>query len=152
MASKTAIALRIAAVAAGLAIAAPAAAQFQKPEDAVKYRQSAFTVMSNHMGRLAAMAKGERPFDAAAAQASARVIETMARLPWEAFAPATEGLKSGAKPALYQNLADLRTLADRLNGETGKLPGSVGDLDALRKQLGATGAACKACHDKYRVM
>ena len=40
-------------------------AQFAKAEDAIKYRQSALTVMSNHMGRLAAMAKGERPFDAA---------------------------------------------------------------------------------------
>lgn len=30
---------------AALAMATPAAAQFQKPEDAVKYRQSAFTIM-----------------------------------------------------------------------------------------------------------
>ena len=39
----------------------PAAAQFQKPEDAIKYRQSAFTVMGNHVGRIGAMAQGKAP-------------------------------------------------------------------------------------------
>jgi hypothetical protein len=33
-----------------------AAAQFQKPEDAVKYRKAAFTVMAAHFGRIGAMA------------------------------------------------------------------------------------------------
>ena len=52
--------------------AAPANAQFSRVEDAIKYRQSAFFVMSNQMGRLAAMAQGKAPFDAATAQAAAR--------------------------------------------------------------------------------
>lgn len=38
-----------------------AAAQFQKPEDAIKYRQSAMTVMGNHLGRVAAMVQGRVP-------------------------------------------------------------------------------------------
>src|SRR5690606_34461241 len=41
-----------------LAWATPASAQFAKPEDAIKYRQSAFALMGAHMGRLAAMAQG----------------------------------------------------------------------------------------------
>ncbi|MFM1856936.1 MAG: hypothetical protein RLZ83_2245, partial [Pseudomonadota bacterium] len=32
--------------------ALPAAAQFQKPEDAIKYRQAAFTLMGNHFSRI----------------------------------------------------------------------------------------------------
>ena len=48
---------------------APAAAQFQKPEDAVKYRKAAFTVMATHFGRLGAMVQGRIPFDAAVAVA-----------------------------------------------------------------------------------
>ncbi len=149
---RTAIASGVAALVSGVLLATPAMAQFAKPEDAIKYRQSALTVMSNHMGRLAAMAKGERPFDAATAQNSARVIDTMAKLPWEAFVPGSDKGKTAAKPALFQNLADVKTLSERLNGETGKLVAAAGDLDAMRKQLGATGAACKACHDKYREM
>ena len=41
--------------AAGVLATLPAAAQFAKPEDAVKYRQSALTVMGTHFGRVGAM-------------------------------------------------------------------------------------------------
>ena len=57
--------LLVASVTAVAALASlPAAAQFQKPEDAIKYRQSALTVMANHFSRVAAMAQGKVPFDA----------------------------------------------------------------------------------------
>jgi len=152
MIGRTATCLGAAALVTGMLLAAPAMAQFAKTEDAIKYRQSAFTVMGNHMGRLAAMAKGERPYDAAAAQNSARIIDTIAKLPWEAFVPGSDQGKTGAKPELFSNLADVKTLSERLNGETAKLVAAAGDLDAMRKQVGATGAACKACHEKYRNM
>ncbi|MFZ9407128.1 MAG: ArsC/Spx/MgsR family protein, partial [Burkholderiaceae bacterium] len=45
----------------------------------------AFTLMTTHMGRLGAMARGDVPFDAAAAQASARVVEVVSHLPWDAL-------------------------------------------------------------------
>lgn len=45
-------------------MAAPASAQFAKPEDAIKYRQSALFVMGQHFGRIGAMANGKVPFDA----------------------------------------------------------------------------------------
>ena len=150
MIGRTATLLGAAALVSGALLATPALAQFQKAEDAIKYRQSALTLMGNHMGRLAAMAKGERPFDAAAAQNSARLIDTFAKLPWEAFVPGSDKGKTGAKPELFQNLPDVKALSERLNGETAKLVSAAGDLDTMRKQLGATGAACKACHDKYR--
>jgi cytochrome c556 len=75
-------------LAAGVStLALPAAAQFQKPEDAVKYRQGAFTVMASHFGRLGAMANGRVPFDAATAQANADLVVTLSRLPYVAFTP-----------------------------------------------------------------
>ncbi|MEN9317073.1 MAG: hypothetical protein RIS35_3466, partial [Pseudomonadota bacterium] len=123
-------------------------AQFAKPEDAVKYRQSALTVMANHMGRLSAMAKGERPFDAAAAQASARVIDMVGQLPWEAFVAGTSS--KGLKTEPWADAADFKARSDRLMGETAKLVQAAGSLDTLRAQVGATGAACKNCHEKYR--
>ena len=53
-------------IAAGAALTSlSAAAQFQKPEDAIKYRQSVMTVMANHLGRVGAMAQGKAPYDAA---------------------------------------------------------------------------------------
>ena len=74
----------LAAVAA-LAASLPAAAQFQKPEDAVKYRQSTMFVMANHFGRIGAMANGRAPYDAAAATANAEVVSVLSRLHWAGF-------------------------------------------------------------------
>ncbi|MCO5101966.1 MAG: cytochrome c [Burkholderiaceae bacterium] len=143
--------LSLAAVSfSALVFASPACAQFAKPEDAVRYRQSVFVVMGAHMGRLGAMAQGKIPFDARAARHSAQVVETMARLPWEGLTPATESLESHAKPELFRNMDDVERLVEALNVETAKLPAAAGSLDTLRTQVGATGKACKACHDKYR--
>ncbi|MDT3678168.1 MAG: cytochrome c [Burkholderiaceae bacterium] len=149
IARRTALSLAAASFAA-FNFASPACAQFAKPEDAVKYRQSAFAVMGTHMGRLGAMAQGKAPFDAEVARRSAQIVETMARLPWEGFIPATESLDSHAKPELYRSADDIKRLVEALNVETAKLPAAAGSLETLRTQVGATGKACKACHDKYR--
>jgi hypothetical protein len=71
-----------------ITLAAPASAQFAKPEDAVKYRQSAMFIMGQHFGRIGAMVNGKAPYDAAAAaDASAEVVADMAKLPWPGFHP-----------------------------------------------------------------
>ena len=80
-----------AATVAGLLTALPAAAQFQKPEDAVKYRKAAFTVMATHFGRMGAMVQGRVPYDAAVATANAEVVADMAQLPYVAFVEGTVG-------------------------------------------------------------
>ena len=43
----------------GITAAGPAAAQFQKPEDAIKYRKAAFTVMGTHFGPRGKPARSE---------------------------------------------------------------------------------------------
>lgn len=41
-------------------LSTPAMAQFQKPEDAIKYRKASFTVMAAHFGRIGRR-HGQRP-------------------------------------------------------------------------------------------
>lgn len=137
-----------AVIAAATVAALPARAQFAKAENAVEYRQSAFTLMSNHMGRLAAMAKGQVPFDAASAQASAQLIESIGKLPWEAFKPGTDS--KGLKSTPWESEADFKERAEKYLAEASKLPAAAGSLETLREQVGATGNACKNCHQKYR--
>jgi cytochrome c556 len=145
------IAIVLSAAAAVAVLHAPhAAAQFAKVEDAIKYRTASFTVVGNHMGRLSAMAKGDKPFDAAAAQNSARIIESVSRLPWEAFVPNSATGDTRLKPEGLSNAADFKAAADKMQGETAKLVAAAGSLDTLRTQLGAVGASCKGCHDKFR--
>jgi cytochrome c556 len=145
--------IRLASFALAAACAAmslPAAAQFAKPEDAIKYRQSALFVMSQHFGRLGAMANGRVPYDAAAAAANAEVVADMAKLPWAGFGAGTEGGK--AKPEVWKEDAKFKERQQKLIEETGKLvvAAKAGNIDALKAQFGPTGASCMACHDSFR--
>ena len=138
--------------AAALVAAVPAMAQFQKPEDAVKYRQNSFYVMGQHFGRLGAMANGKVPFDAKAAAENAAVVETLSKLPWAGFAPGTEAIKSNAKPEMWTEKAKFDQGAEKMRGEATKLAAAakMGNLDALKTAFADTAATCKACHDSYK--
>lgn len=140
---------------AGLAAAAvtPASAQFAKPEDAIKYRQSALFVMAQHFGRLGAMAQGKAPYDAQAAVANAEFVQTMSHQPWQGFGPGTDkGRETRAKPEIWTDQTKFKEAQDRLMGETTKLVAAAkaGNVDALKPAVQATGAACKNCHDTFR--
>jgi cytochrome c556 len=143
--------LFLAAVVAATAL--PAAAQFQKPEDAVKYRQSAFTVMVNHFSRLGAMANGRVPYDAAAAAANADIVATMSKLPFTAFGEGTDKVStSKAKPEVWSEADKFKAAANKMQDEVAKLQVAAksGSVDQLKAQFGATAQSCKACHDNFR--
>ncbi len=135
------------AVAGGL-FSATAAAQFAKPEDAVRYRQSSMFLMSNHVGRLAAMARGDRPFDAAAAEKSARVVQAISRTAWDGFAKGADSKR--AKGEIWSSTAEFTAEQDKLMAETAKLVDAAASLDTLKRQVGAVAGVCKGCHDKFR--
>jgi len=135
------------------ALSTPAAAQFQKAEDAVKYRQAAFTVMGAHFGRLGAMANGRVPFDAAAAAANADIVAAMARLPFTAFGEGTDKpANSRSKPEVWSEADKFKAGASKMQEEVAKLQAVAkgGNLDQIKAQFGATAQTCKACHDNFR--
>ena len=141
-------------IAAGAALTSlSAAAQFQKPEDAIKYRQSVMTVMANHLGRVGAMAQGKAPFDAKAAEENAHVVVTMSKLPWVAFGEGTDkGMPTRAKSEIWKDQAKVKDLATKMMAEAEKFEAAAkpGSLDNIKTALGALGPACKACHDDSR--
>lgn len=142
------------ASAAGLCTALPASAQFQKPEDAVKYRQAAFTVMGSHFGRIAAMAQGRVPFDAKAAAENADIVATMSKLPYTAFGDGTDmtAIPSKAKAEIWKEMPKFKAAAEKMQAEVAKLQVAAqsGNLDQLKAAVGGVGQSCKACHDTYR--
>lgn len=136
---------------AGLATALPAAAQFQKPEDAVKYRKGAFTVMAAHFGRLGAMAQGRVPFDAAAASMNADIVADLSKLPFAGFVEGTSGTEKGTPKAnVWTDRAKFDAGARKLQEETAKLAAGAKTLDGLKAAFTATAGTCKACHDDFR--
>lgn len=135
------------------AVALPAFAQFKKPEDAVEYRQAAFTVMANHFGRIGAMVNGKAPFDASAAAANAEIVATMSKLPFAAFVEGSE--KAGhthAKPEVWTEPEKFKAAANKMQEEAAKLAAVAkgGNLEQIKAQFGATAQSCKACHDHFR--
>ena len=115
------------------------AAFAQKPEDAIKFRRGVMAVIGWNFGPMAAMAKGDRPYDAAAFARHAEIVAFMSKLPLEGFVPGSDTGETKAK--LEKMQAEVAKLA-----EVAKTP----DLNTSKAQLGETGKACKACHDKYR--
>lgn len=136
-----------------VALSLPAAAQFAKPEDAVKYRQSSLFVMGQHFARIGAMANGRVPFDAKVAADNAEIVAAMAKLPWAAFGPGTDkGAPTKAKPEIWTEQAKFKDHSDKMVAETAKLlaAAKTQNLDNLKAAFGPTAATCKACHDAFR--
>ena len=142
--------LTLAAVAA-MATARPAAAQFQKPEDAVKYRKAAFTVMGTHFGRLGAMVQGRIPFDATAAAMNAEIVTDMSTLPYAGFVDGTSGTEKGSPKAnVWTERAKFDEAAKKMQTEVAKLAAASKNLDSLKTAFGAAAGTCKSCHDDFR--
>lgn len=144
--------LKLAAAALGALVLMPAHAQFSKPERAVEYRQGAFTIMNNHMGRIFQVVQGKAPYDKDAVIRSAEIVEFVGKLPYEAFVPGSDLMDSKAKPAIWKEESKFRQLATDMQAESVKLTAAAkgGNLDAIRNQFRATVKTCDACHDAYR--
>lgn len=140
------------AIAAGLLSVSASAdtLKFAKAEDAIKYRQSAKFVMSQHFGSLGAMANGRAEFNAELAKQHGAVLETLATLPWQGFNQAQEGGK--AKADVWKEKAKFDGHAQDFMTEAGKLAAAAktGDLAQLKAAFGPAAQTCKACHDAFR--
>lgn len=137
---------------AGLATALPAAAQFAKPEDAIKYRKAGMTMMAAHFGRVAAMANGRVPFDAKVAAENVEIATALSKLPYAGFMAGTDKGDTKAKPEIWTDADKFRTAIARMQDEMVKLNAAAkgGNIDAIKAAAGEVGKACKGCHDDFR--
>ena len=140
----------LAAVCAAMSL--PAAAQFAKPEDAIKYRKAAFTVMATHFGRVGAMANGKIPFDAKLVAENAEIAAMMSKLPYAAFVEGSDKGDTKAKPEVWSDSEKFKAAATKMQDEMAKLNAAAktGNQDAIKAAFGPVGQACKGCHDNFR--
>ena len=133
------------AIGAGTAIA-----QFQKPEDAIKYRQSTFTVIGNSFGKIGAVVKGEAPYNKDEVAKNAAIVAMLSTLPWQAFGPGTEGGK--AQSDIWSDNAKFKAASEKMQLAAVDLNKAAqsGDLENIKKAFGAAGQTCKGCHDDFR--
>lgn len=142
---------------AALVLAAPAhAQQAPKPENLVKWRQSAYQVVAWNSGRIKAAVEGSYNKDEVVKAANTIAAVANAGL-GSLFVPGTETAKgwhdSAAKPALFTDGAKVGELAGNFNKEANELArvAATGDAAAVKEQFARLNRTCKACHDDYRV-
>ena len=148
--SKTMLSLTAGALAL---VSAVAQAQFAKPEDAIRYRQSAYVIMGTQMGKIAAQLKSDKP-DVAQIQRSAGIVDFVSQLPGEGYVPGSEkggNPRTRAKPEIFTD-PKVREVGTAMRTEVIKLNDVAkgGDIAAIRTQFQATVKTCDNCHDNYR--
>lgn len=143
-----------AALVALVAAASAVAQQGPKPEQLIKWRQSAYQVLAWNTGRIKANVDGQYNKDDVVK--AANTIAAIANSGLGAlYAPGTETGKgwheTGVKPELFTD-KKAGEVAANFNKEANELAkvAAVGDLAAVKAQLGKVQGTCKACHDDFR--
>jgi len=142
----------VGSLAAAVLLTGTALAQFAKTEDAVKYRQSAMFLIGQHFSRMGAVVKGEAPYNKEAFEKNAVLVESLYRLPLEAFLTPGSDKGSGMKAEALSQKEKFAQMHKATEAELAKLVAAAkgGDMNAIKPQFGAAGGSCKACHDAYR--
>jgi cytochrome c556 len=144
-----------AAIAGGAlpAVALSQDAQPTRAQQLIKYRQSMYTVMGANFGQLAAMASGKAPYDAKGFATRADRVAFMTTMLPEGFPEDSKtGAPTKAKPEIWANRAEFDQLMRDLQTKAADLArtAKTNDLEKIKPAFGAAGAACKACHDKFK--
>jgi cytochrome c556 len=126
-----------------------------KAEQAIKYRQSVYKVILWNFGPVAAMSQGKMPYDATQFARHAERVATMAPMLLEGYAEGSasaEGVKTRARPEIWENKAEFEKLMHDMESKTAALAtvAKEGDFEKSKAAFGEAAAACKACHEKFR--
>jgi cytochrome c556 len=138
---------------ATFAVITTAVAQSPKPEDQIRLRKAAYTMVGYSFGGLAAMAQGKRPYSKDDAVRLADLLAQVAPVPKNFFGEGTDKGETRAKPEIWTHRQDFDAKMDKMLEEVAKLPAvaRTGDINALKAATSETGDACGACHDDYRI-
>jgi len=139
------------ALLAGLLGTGSALAQV-KPEDALHYRKSGYSMVVWHFSPMGAMVRGKVPFDKAAFARHAGHLANIVPMLLEGFPKGSAVGKSEAKPEIWSSWADFQIKMRDFETQTRLLAdiAKLGDEAKMKEQFGKVGATCKACHDKYK--
>ncbi|KXI23496.1 c-type cytochrome [Photobacterium sanguinicancri] len=129
------------------------ASPFEKPEDAIHYRQAAFSMIAANFGDMADMVKGRKDWNQEVFSKRAQYISTLALMPGEAFS--VDGSDKGdtkAKPEIWNDWDGFTVKLNKFQTDLTQLAqvASQGDERATKKAFGVAAKNCKACHSDYK--
>ena len=139
---------------AGLALSPLATSHYDDKEVHQSYRQSWFAMLAVNFGPMVAMVKGEMPWKEMQMAGYADQLAALTTLDvLRGFPDGADKGTTRAKPEIWENKADFEVKMDELIKAVNALQVVANegtDRKAIAAQVGATGKACKACHDDYK--
>ena len=125
----------------------------KSPEEmSISYRQGAFTMIKHHFGPMAAMVKGDVPFNAEEFTKNAEAVAALSKFPINGFVAGSYEGKTEAKADIELNAEDFNKKMETFQVEAASLAevAKGGDMAAIKPQFGKVGESCKACHKEYK--
>ena len=124
-------------------------------QDALKHAQTFMKGNGKNAGALAAMVKGEKPYDQATVDtALAQFADTAKNLPM-LFPESVKGLKAegdySTSPKIWEDKAGFSEHIASFGKVVTEAKTQIRDLDSLKTTLPVIGKQCGACHETFRV-
>lgn len=135
-----------------LALGISGVAAADQYEDAIEYRQAAFTLIKGNFGPMGAMVKGKIPFDSEAFAEYAANVAAIAQMADDGFIDGSDMGDTKAKAAVWEDRAEFDKQMNEFQQLTQELAvvAKSGDMDQIKPKFGATGKSCKSCHDDFK--
>ena len=117
----------------------------------IKYRQNVMKATGGHMGAIVDILKNRLPL-ADHIVDHARSIQQNSKMTLAMFPKGTGLGNTKAKPAIWENWSKFESAVQDFERESAKLAkvAESGDMEALAKQVRATGKTCGGCHRNFR--
>jgi len=152
--------LSIAAAGAALALSVAAqggfAAAAEPFANEIKARKAVMQIQAFNLGTLGAMAKGQIPYDAEAAQNAADNLNAVVNMKNGAMWPKGSdlgalGVRTRAKPEAWTMYPKVAEQSMALKEAAAKMAAEASNgLDAVKANMKAIGQSCAGCHDITR--
>jgi cytochrome c556 len=142
------------ACAAGLSAICTLAFAHSGATGVVQERMELMKEIGNGMKVIGAMIKGEQPFDAAEAAASAHALADHAEKVPSMFPEGSTDSPSEASSAIWEDWDAFLKLSEKLAENSRELASAAetaSDASEIRSTFAETGKTCAACHEDFRI-
>ncbi len=117
----------------------------------IKYRQNVMKSTAGHMGAIVDILKNHLPIEAHIVDHARSMLQN-SRMTLSMFPKGSSKGRTKSKQAIWENWSEFESAANDFQQESAKLSevAESGDIEALAKQVRATGKTCSGCHRNFR--
>ena len=124
-------------------------------QDQVKQTQAMMKGNGKNAGALAAMVKGEKPYDQTAVNAALTQLEDTAKKLPTMYPASLKGAKFegdyGPSPKIWEDQAGFHAKIESFGKVVAEAKTKIKDLDSLKATAPGIGKECGGCHETFRL-